>query len=147
MWITMNAISERQRACFYIYQKQKKCETFLYTKSHTLCKNQDNLRYIYIYKSKALYVTQSSWKLWDWHLYTKRMTLCITWSFYVQKSRHFAKSKTVCITFLYTVWLKWIAKLCSRYAPPPPLWEQFSLSLIFRQFSHWNVLIWQAIKK
>ena len=26
----MNPMSERQRACFYIYKKEKNCETFIY---------------------------------------------------------------------------------------------------------------------
>ena len=29
------------------------------------------------------------------------MTLCVTGHFYTQKSSHFAKSKTICVTFLY----------------------------------------------
>ena len=43
-----------------------------------------------------------SWKFWNWHLYRKSMTLCVTWRFYIQKARQFAKSKTICDTFLYT---------------------------------------------
>ena len=37
-----------------------------------------------------------SWKFWSWHLYTKSMTLCVTWRFYIQntdtpkKERQFA---------------------------------------------------------
>ena len=44
-------ITERQRARFYIYKKQKnvKC-LYIYTKIQTLCKNQDNLRYVFIHK-------------------------------------------------------------------------------------------------
>ena len=58
MWITMTPISERQRAQFYIYIKQKNCKTFIYInkKSDTLQKsrqfplffihkNLDTLRY------------------------------------------------------------------------------------------------------
>ena len=52
----MTATSKRQRARFYIYKNQKHCESFLYTKSQTLFKNPDSLRYIFIYKSKTLYV-------------------------------------------------------------------------------------------
>ena len=50
--IMMTPIYERQRAHFYIYNKQKNCETFLYT--------------------------------------------------HKQKSRHFAKRKTICVIFLLT---------------------------------------------
>ena len=42
MKIKRTAICERQRAHLYIYTKAKKCETFLYTKDLTLCKNQYN---------------------------------------------------------------------------------------------------------
>ena len=30
----------------FIYEKQKNCETFLYTKIQIICKKQDNLRYV-----------------------------------------------------------------------------------------------------
>ena len=48
----MTAISEIQHARFYIFKKQENCETFFYTKILTLCKKQDNLRYVLIYKKK-----------------------------------------------------------------------------------------------
>ena len=47
----MTTISERRRACLDIYKMQKKCETFLYTKIQALCKKQDNLPYVFIYKN------------------------------------------------------------------------------------------------
>ena len=48
----MTTISEIQRTRFYIYQKQKNVKCFN-TKSQTLCKKQDNLRYIfYIQKTR-----------------------------------------------------------------------------------------------
>ena len=50
-------------------------------------------------KSHTLDVTGFSWNFWGWHLYTKTMTLCVMWSFYIQKDRHFTKSKTICDTF------------------------------------------------
>ena len=49
--------------------------------------------------------------------------------------------------FRATLWLKWIAILCSRYASPPPLEEKISSSLIFQQFSHFIVEIWKMRKK
>ena len=33
------------------HKKQKNCEIFIYTKIQTLIKNQDNLRYVFIYKN------------------------------------------------------------------------------------------------
>ena len=74
---------------------------FIY-KSQTLCKKQEISRYVLYTKSATLYVTQFSWKCWSWHLYTKSTKLCGTWRFNIQKSRPFAKSKTICVTFLYT---------------------------------------------
>ena len=36
---------------FIDIQESKKLKTFSYTKSKKLCKNQDNLRYVFIYKN------------------------------------------------------------------------------------------------
>ena len=87
----------------FIYTISKKsCETFLYTKRQTLFKKLDNFRYVFIYKKRYSDVTGFSWNFWSWHLYSKSMTLCVTWRLYIQKVWHFAKSKTICDTFLYT---------------------------------------------
>ena len=48
----MTAISEIQRTRFDIYKRAKKCKTFLYKKCQTLCKKQDNSRYVFIYKKQ-----------------------------------------------------------------------------------------------
>ena len=53
-------------------------------------------------KIRTLYVTRFFMKFLSWHLYTKIMTLCVTWCSYIQKSRHVAKRKIICVTFLYT---------------------------------------------
>ena len=58
MNITITAISERQCVRFNIYKKQKNCETFSYTKSQKVFKNQNNIRYDLYIKIKTLYVTQ-----------------------------------------------------------------------------------------
>ena len=47
----MTALREIQRACFHIYKNQNNCETFVYTKIQTLCKKQDNIRYVLIYEN------------------------------------------------------------------------------------------------
>ena len=86
----------------FIYTKSKNnCETFLYKKIQTLCKKQDNFRYVLYTKSKTLYVKQFFVKFLSWNLYTKSMTLCVTWSFYIQKARHFSRSWTIPVTFIY----------------------------------------------
>ena len=40
----------------------------------------------------------------------KEHTLCVTWCFYIQKYRHFSKSNTICVIFLYAK----ILTLCVR---------------------------------
>ena len=43
----------RKTRRMFIYTKSKKnCQTFLYTKSHTLFKKLDNFRYVFIYKKQ-----------------------------------------------------------------------------------------------
>ena len=44
------------------------------------------------------------------------------------------------------VCLKFIATLCSRCVSSPPLYEEFSSSFRFLQFSHWTVQIWNMSK-
>ena len=51
-------------------------------------------------KSQTLYVTWFSWKCWNWHSYTKSMTLCVTWIFYIPKGSHFSKARQFAISFL-----------------------------------------------
>ena len=72
----------------------KKPDTFQKARQFPLC-------FLYT-KSDTLDVKGFSWNFWSWHWYTKIMTLCVTWHFYIQKARHLAKSKTICDTFLYT---------------------------------------------
>ena len=98
-----NNCHKRKTMCTFQYiLKAKNCETFSYTKSQKLFKNQNNIRYDLYIKIKTLYFTQFFMKFWSWNLYIKSMTLFVTWRFYIQKARHFAKIKTLCVRFLYT---------------------------------------------
>ena len=56
--MTMTSINERQRARFFIYKKQKHCDTFLYTKSQKFFTKKDYLRSVLYTKIQTLYVTQ-----------------------------------------------------------------------------------------
>ena len=94
--------SSKDNAHVYIQKKQKNWERFLYTKRQTHFKKLDNLRYVLYAKIHTLDVTGFSWNFWSWNLHTKSMTLWVTWHFYIQKARYFAKIKTICDTFLYT---------------------------------------------
>ena len=46
----MTPISKRQRVRYYIYIKLKNCKTFMYKKSPTFRKKQDNFNYVFIHK-------------------------------------------------------------------------------------------------
>ena len=35
------------------------------------------------------------------YIYTRRMTLCVMWGFYIQNARHFAKIKIICVLSFY----------------------------------------------
>ena len=95
MNIKMTVIIKRQRARFYIQKKQKTFETFK--------KKLDNSRCAFVYKKQyTLRYRIFSWIFWSWHLYTKSIILWVTWRFYIQKPRHFAKSKIISDTYLYT---------------------------------------------
>ena len=86
----------------FIYTKSKKLRNVLiYKKPDTFQKaRQFPLRF---YIQKALHLTLRDFhEFFEVGIYTKSMTLCVTWRFYIQKSGHFAKSKTICDTFLYT---------------------------------------------
>ena len=86
-------------------QKEKNCETSLYIKPDTFQKaRQFPFRFIFK-KQYTLRYGIFHEIFWSWHLYSKSMTLCVTWRFYIQNGRHFAKSKTIWDTFLYTkIW-------------------------------------------
>ena len=101
MRITMTAIIERQRARLYT-KNEKNCEKFLYTKSHTLFKKLDNFRYVFVYKKPYTWRYGIFMKFLKLACIYKSMTLCVKWRFYIKKARHFAKSKTICDTILYT---------------------------------------------
>ena len=77
----MITISERLCAGLYIYIYKEKLRDLLYTKIRTLCKKQDNLRYILCSKGQTLYVTRFFIRLLNWHLYTKSMIFCVMLGF------------------------------------------------------------------
>ena len=68
----MNAISKRQRACYYMYKTQKNAKSF-----YTLFKKQDNFRYVFIYKKQDTFcyaIVCEFFKLS--FIYKKHDTLC-----------------------------------------------------------------------
>ena len=85
MKITMNPISERQRARFYIIEKN--CGIFIY-----ICKNPDTLFCVTILftKSHTVHITQFFMKF---SIYIKKHHTLRYVMFYIQKAKHFEKSK------------------------------------------------------
>ena len=97
MKITMTAISERQRARFYIYKKHKNAIQFYVQKAIHFSKIKKICVPFLYTKSKTLYVTRFFMKILNLEfIYTKSMTLCVSDAFIfknpdtLQKARQFA---------------------------------------------------------
>ena len=77
----MTSISERQRAHFYIYTRQKIAKRlYIHTKSQTLLKKQQILRYVFIHTKPntiryAIFHANFETGI---YIYTKRMKICVT---------------------------------------------------------------------
>ena len=80
-------------------KSSKKCETCIYKNIQTLRKNQENFHYIVIYKNPDTLFYAIFHEFLSWNLYTKSLTLFVTWIFYIQKAWHLAKIMTMYVTF------------------------------------------------
>ena len=102
----MTPIKKRQGARFYIYKDIFSLETFIYIqkfrhfdKSKTIC-----VPFLFT-KTQKLYFTWFFMKfLKEAFIYIFKMhdTFCYV-TFYIKKSRHFEKSKTICVTFFFNI--------------------------------------------
>ena len=88
--------SSKDNAHVFTYKKSKKIAKRFKKKAR-----QFPLRFC-IQKAIHFPLEDFSWIFWSWHLYRKSIKLWVTWSFYIQKARHFAKTKIICNTFIYT---------------------------------------------
>ena len=88
----------------FIYTKSKRnCETFSYKKSMTLCKKQDNFRYVLYTKKQDTLRYAIFMKSLSLAFICNTHDTLVTLSFYIlKKARHLKKSKTICVSFLYT---------------------------------------------
>ena len=85
----------------FIYKKHDTLHyvTFLYTKSWTLRKKKDNLRYVFIYKKSGHFTLRDfSLNFWNWRkggtfLYAKNKSLCVIFLY--------AKKSTLHYVFIY----------------------------------------------
>ena len=89
----MTAICKIQRTR-YISTKWKNVKhLFIHRNPDSLQKARQFPLRLYIQKASHFTLRNFSWKFWSWHLYTKSMTLCVTWHVYMQKSRTLRKKK------------------------------------------------------
>ena len=81
MYIRKSPVNKRQHASFSIYKNQKQFRNiYLYTKSQTIFKKQDNLRYVFIHKNPntlryAIFLKSFETEI---YIYTKCVTLFVT---------------------------------------------------------------------
>ena len=86
-----------------MYTKSKKMfNVYIYTKRETIFKKQDNLHYVFIYKKPdtlryAIFIKLLKLAF----IYTKTIKLCVMLRFILKKKRHFEKTKTIWVTFIY----------------------------------------------
>ena len=98
-----NDCHQQTTTCTFLYiQKAKQMRNvFIYNNLENFQKVRQLPLRFYIQKAGHFTLHNFSWKFWGWYLYAKKMTLCVTWRFNIQKSRHLAKSKTICVAFLF----------------------------------------------
>ena len=99
----MTTISRRQRASIYIYiYNRKKTKRVYIQKSRHFAKSSIIWITLLYTRSQTLYVTRFFMNVLRLALYTKSMIFCVTWRFYIQKDRHFAKGRQFALRLLYT---------------------------------------------
>ena len=85
-----------------MYTESKKItKRFYVQKSRHFTERKTICVMFYIQRARQFMLRHFSY-FFEIGIYTKIMTLLVMWHFYIQKPRHFAKSKTICVTFLYT---------------------------------------------
>ena len=94
-----NNCHNRKRMCtyLYIYKKQKKLpNVFIHKLIYTSQKSGHFPLCFYVQNNIHFTLRNFSWNFWSCHLYTKILTLCVTWRFIYrntstsQKARKFA---------------------------------------------------------
>ena len=72
----------------------------LYTQNPNTLQKARQLRLHFIHKKPDIFCYTIFHKMFEIDLWIqKSTTLCITWCVFIQKARHFAKSKTICVRF------------------------------------------------
>ena len=102
IWMKITTPRKTTRTFLYTQKEKKLLNVFIYKKQDTFQKARQFPLHFYIQKAIHFTLRDFSWNFCSLYLYTKSMTLCVTWRFNIQKARHFAKTKAICDTFLYT---------------------------------------------
>ena len=87
-----------------LYNNKKHPKRLLYINKATHFSKSKTICVKFLFKKRqTIYVRRFFMKFFviGIYIYTKRMILCIKSRFYVQKYRHFEKSKTICVTLLH----------------------------------------------
>ena len=103
--------------CTYIQKTKKLRNVFIYKNSDTFQKSRQFVSRFYIQKVRHFTLRDFSWECWNWHLYTKSMTLFVMWRFIytkiqtLKKIRQFAlclyaKIQTLCVSQFFIEFLK-----------------------------------------
>ena len=93
---------KRMRTFLYIPKAKILWSVFIIQKSRHFAKSKTISITCLFTKCRTLYDTRFSWNFWISRLFTRSMTLCVTWRFYILKTLHFEKIKTIFHIFLYT---------------------------------------------
>ena len=104
MGIKIICINERQRARLYIYIKQNKMRNVIYIQISRHFVNSKTICVAFLFTKAWHFTLRNFHEFFEIgiYIYTKSMTLFVTWRFYIQKYTHFEKFKTIWITFFYT---------------------------------------------
>ena len=74
---------------------------FIHKKPDTFQKVRQFLLCFYIQRARHFTWRDFSWMFWNWHVYTKRMTLFVTWCFNIQNPDTSQKEDNLRYIFIY----------------------------------------------
>ena len=94
--------SEKDYVHVYVYKCKKKRNLFIYNKRDTMQKSRQFALRLYMQKERRVTLHHFLWNCWNWYLYTKNITLCATWKFYIfKKTETSQKPGQFALRFIY----------------------------------------------
>ena len=95
---------------------------YTYKKPDTLQKARQFPLRFYIQKDRHFTLRDFSWKFWNWHSYTKSITLCITWRFHIQPHGRLSNRWYVLATVEKEWKAMWVEGGYNIFLPPTHNW-------------------------